>query len=281
MANIKITADSTCDLSPDLIEKYGIIIVPLYITYDGQSHKDGVDVKPQNIYDYVAQTGTLPKTAAVTPEDYIQVWKPYIDEGYEIIHISLSSDMSSSHQNSRIAAEELTGVYPVDSRNLSTGSGHLVLKAAEFVADGMPAKEAAEKVQALAAKVDASFVVDTLDYLYKGGRCSALAMLGANLLKLKPLIQVTDGVMGVAKKYRGKIESVLPQYVEDKLRDRDRLVLDRVFITHSGCSPEVVDAVRKKVLSLAPFKEVIETVAGCTITSHCGPNTLGILFLTK
>ena len=189
--------------------------------------------------------------------------------------------MSSTYNNACLAAEELGNVYVIDTKNLSTGGGLLVVAAAEMLNSGLSAKETVEKTRALAPCVDASFVIDSLEYLYKGGRCSALAMFGANLLKLKPCIQVKDGKMDVAKKYRGKFSEVLKQYVKDKISDYSNIELDRVFITHAGCDPELVNEIVELVRKEVPFKEVFMTRAGCTVSSHCGANTLGVLFIRK
>ena len=279
---IKITSDSTCDLSPELIKKYDIDILPLYVSLGDDTKKDGVEATPDDIYDYVDKTGVLPKTSTANIAEIITFFEKWHNEGYTIVHYSISSDFSSSYHNACIAAEEVGDVYVVDSRNLSTGQGHLVLKGADFAAEGKNAEEIKAECEKLASKVEASFVVDSIDYLRKGGRCSAIAALGANLLKLKPCIEVIDGKMTPSKKYRGKIDKVILDYVRDRLSGRDDIVMDRIFITHTKCDPETVNAVRDKINEYMPgFKEILETTAGCTITSHCGPNTLGVLFIRK
>lgn len=277
---IKIYADSTCDLSAELIEKYDIGIQPLFVEKEGKYYRDGVDIVPQDIYDYVGSGKGVCHTAAVNTADYLSLFEEVRKEYDALIYFNISSEMSSCHQNARLAAAELDNVYVIDSRNLSTGSGLLVLAAAERVAAGIPAAEIAAEMEELATKAEASFVIDTLFYLQKGGRCSALVALGANLLKLKPCIEVKDGAMGVGKKYRGKIENCFEQYVKDRLEGRDDISKHRIFVTHSGCKPEVVAHIKELVASYG-FEEVLETVAGCTISNHCGPNTLGILFLRK
>lgn len=279
---IKITSDSTCDLSPELIKKYDIDILPLYVSLGDDTKKDGVEATPDDIYDYVDKTGVLPKTSTANIAEIITFFEKWHNEGYTIVHYSISSDFSSSYHNACIAAEEVGDVYVVDSRNLSTGQGHLVLKGADFAAEGKNAEEIKTECEKLASKVEASFVVDSIDYLRKGGRCSAIAALGANLLKLKPCIEVIDGKMTPSKKYRGKIDKVILEYVRDRLSGRDDIVMDRIFITHTKCDPETVNAVRDEINECMPgFKEILETTAGCTITSHCGPNTLGVLFIRK
>lgn len=279
---VKIISDSTCDLSADLLEKYDIAITPLMVTCRDNSYKDGVDITPDDIYAYVAESGKLPKTSAINVGEYIDVFRHWREQGYDIVHFSISSGFSSTYQNACIAAEEVGGVYVVDSQNLSTGQGLLVLRAAEMAEQGADAKTIAETCSALAPCVEASFVVDSIDYLYKGGRCSALAALGANVLKLKPCIEVKDGKMSPGKKYRGKIEKVILDYVVERLKDRTDIDKSRIFITHTRCEESTVNSVREKIKELAPdFEEILETTAGSTITTHCGPNTLGILFIRK
>ena len=278
-----LCADSTCDLGPELIERYQVHCFPLHVILEDKTYADGVDLTPDDIYDVYRQKQVLPKTAAVNTAEYLDFCKPFIDDGCEVVYISLGSGLSASYNNCRMASEELPGLYVVDSRSLSTGSGLLVLEAADRIAAGMPAEQIAREVQALTEKTHASFVIDTLEFLYKGGRCSALAMFGANLLQLKPGIEVNnaDGSMGVGKKYRGSLDKALQQYVKDKLEGRTDIRTNRVFITHSGISDERIAMVKSLVEQCMPFDEIFITRAGCTISSHCGPNTLGVLFMTK
>lgn len=278
---IKLISDSTCDLSPELIKKYDIEILPLYVTIGEEHLLDGVEVTPDDIYDYVDKSGKLPSTAAPNIGNFLEVFKKYRNEGFEVVHFNISGDFSSSYHNACAAAEEVGGVYVVDSRNLSTGQGHVVLYGAELAAQGKSAREICEACTAITSKVEASFVVDSIDYLRKGGRCSAVAALGANLLKLKPCIEVIDGKMTPSKKYRGKIEKVILQYVEERLAGRNDIDTHRIFVTHTKCDKEIVDAVKEKIAGHFDFDEILETTAGCTITSHCGPYTLGILFIRK
>jgi len=279
--NIVITSDSTCDLSPELRERYNVHILPLGVTLGDKTYFDGVDITPDDIYAHHDKTGELPKTTAANLSDCIDFFKQFTDEGKAIIHFTISSEMSSTYNNCRMAAEEFENVYVVDTKNLSTGGGLLVVAAAEMAAKGMDARTVAEEVTKLVPCVDASFVIDNLEYLHKGGRCSAVAMLGANLLKLKPCIEVKNGSMGVGKKYRGRFADVLKTYVNERVGNGDGIDLDRVFVTHAGCDPEIVDAVVKQVKEAAPFKEVFLTRAGCTISSHCGADTLGVLFIRE
>jgi DegV family protein with EDD domain len=278
---IKITSDSTCDLSNELIEKNNIRIIPLAITYGAESYKDGVDITPDDIFRRVESGGSIGSTAAVNVQEYVDIFTELLKDYDAIIHFTISSDMSSCYQNACIAAQNLSNVYVIDSLNLSTGIGHLVLDAAELAGEGKQPEEIVRIIENKREKLDVSFVISTLEYLSKGGRCSAVAAFGANLLKIRPCIEVKNGKMGVGKKYRGSFEKCLTQYVQDKLENKDSLDLKRIFITDSGVPEEVRLAVREQVLSIAPFEEVIHTRAGCTVSNHCGPGTLGILFYRK
>ncbi len=281
MEKIKITCDSTCDLGQELYDKYDIEVVPLHVIMGDKDLMDGIEVSPSEIFDFVSKTGVLPKTAARSVDEYMSVFSKYTDEGYSVIHISISSDMSSSHQNALIAAGELQNVYVIDSKNLSTGSGHLAVAAAELIKEGLTATEIVDKVNEMKERLDVSFVIDTLEYLHKGGRCSSVAALGANLLKLKPCILVKDGTMSVGKKYRGSLDKCLAEYIADKLKDRDDIKTNRIFITHTCLDDKYVELAKQEVQKYHQFDEILETRAGGTIASHCGPNTLGILFFKK
>lgn len=279
--SVLIASDSTTDLSPELIERYGVKLVPLVVTLGEEQYHDGVDINPDMIYDHYAKTGQLPKTAAPNLADYRAFFEENTAGGREIVFFTISAEMSSSYNNARLAAAEFAGVEVVDTRNLSTGGGLLVVSAAEMAEAGKNAAEIAAACRGIAPRVDASFVVDDLEFLYKGGRCSALAALGANLLQLKPCITVHDGKMGVGKKYRGKFSAVLEKYIADRVGDGTGIELDHVFVTHAGCDESVCSACVEEVKALAPFKEVHLTRAGCTISSHCGAGTLGVLFIRK
>lgn len=279
-----LCADSTCDLSPELVKAYNINLYPFHIVLDGETYSDGVDLTTEDIVRVYNEKKILPTTAAINVQEYIDFFTPFVEKGYDVIHISLGSGISSSHQNSCLAAAEFDGrVFSVNSGNLSTGSGHIVLEAASRIERGLPAAQIAAELRALTGKVSASFVLDTLEFLYKGGRCSALAMMGANLLKLKPSIRVNneDSTMSVGKKYRGSLEKALEDYVRDELQGRDDIRLDKVFITHSPMDQQYVDKVVALVKETLPFENVYVTNAGCTITSHCGPNCLGVLYMVK
>ena len=283
-SNIVITADSTCDLPQELIDKYDIQIIPLSVLLGEKVYHDGVDIKPSDIYDFVEKTGELPKTAAVTPSEYHEVFKRFADEGKKIVHIGFSSALSSSYQNACVAAEELECVYCVDSKNLCTAMGLLVLKACDYREKGMDAKRIADKVTRLVPKVSATFVLDGLEYLYKGGRCSSVAKFGANVLGIKPSIAVDTqtGRLDTAKKYRGKTELVYKQYITDRINEIKRIQPDRVVIANSGGVPADTIAFAKGMLEgRDKFEQVILADAGCTISSHCGPKTLAIFYIKK
>lgn len=284
MNPVILCADSTCDLGDVLKKRYSVHYYPYHIILGDRQYQDGVDISADEIYQTYYQRRILPKTAAINAEEFVAFFKPWVEKGYDIIHVNLGSGLSSSHQNCCIAAKELGGhVYPVDSYNLSTGSGLLVIEAAERIAAGMPAQQIQRELNELRPHCHASFIIDTLEFLHAGGRCSALAALGANFLNLKPCIEVDNstGNMGVGKKYRGSLQKVLPLYTRDKLQGRTDLKLDRVFITHSGISPDYIRLVSSAIREYADFKELFVTRAGSTISSHCGPNTLGVLFMTK
>lgn len=281
MTSIKITCDSTADLSKDLMERYNIDTIPMYINLNGKSFKDGVDIQSDDIYEYVKKTGILPKTAAVSIKDYMDFFKKFHSSYDAVIHINLGEKFSSSHQNAVIAAGEFSNVYVINSNNLSTGTGHIVLEAAMMAEKGLSLEKIIENLQRLTEKIETSFVIDTLDYLKMGGRCSSLQAFSANLLNIKPTIEVIDGKMEVGKKYRGKIEKSINKYVADRLQGRTDIVTDRIFITHSGISEEIIAQVKDKVQEYQNFDEIVVTRASCTISCHCGPNTLGILFKRK
>lgn len=281
MASIHITSDSTCDLSAEQIARHNIGIVPLYVRLGDETMRDGVNITAQDIFRYVDETGQLPKTAAPSVADYIDFFKEQQKEpDTAVIHFSISAKFSSSYQNACIAADELENVTVIDSMNLSTGHGLAVLEACRLAEQGASVEEIVKHEEEVIPKIRASFILDRLDYLHKGGRCSGVAALGANLLKLKPCIEVVDGEMRVGKKYRGTLDKVLPLYTADRLAGK-QIRKDLIFITHTGCDKKIVDSVRAKVNELYSFDEVVETIAGCTVTSHCGQNTLGVLFIEE
>lgn len=283
MDNIKIIADSTCDLSEDLLQAHNIGIIPLMISLGTKSLKDGIEITPEEIYQWSDQTGETPKTAAPMLGDAIDYLTPYVKQDMDILFFGISEVMSGTCNVIRLAAESLgyKKLYVIDSENLSTGIGLQVIRAAELAAKGYGVEEILEDNQRIKAKVRASFVVDTLTFLHRGGRCSGVTALLANTLKLKPEIVVNSGKMEVEKKYRGNINAVLLKYCKEKEEEMLNADPARIFITHSGCSSEVVEEVAHYLRSLNIFREVLETRAGGVISSHCGPNTLGILYISQ
>jgi DegV family protein with EDD domain len=279
---IKILSDSVCDLTKEQLEKYDIELIPLPIIKNDKTYKDGVDIMPEDIFEYVESGKGICHTSAINVADYQEAFGRLADQYDAVILFTLSSGISSCYQNALIAASDFKNVYVVDSQNLSTGCGHLVLDAAIMAEQGATAEEIVRRIEELRPKVEASFVIDSLLYLWKGGRCSGVAALGANVLKLKPCIEVKNSKMDVGKKYRGNFDKVIIQYVADKLKDRTDIDYRRIFVTHpSGVPRAVVENVVKTVKALGPFEEVIETLAGGTISTHCGPVCLGVLFYRK
>ena len=279
---VKIISDSTCDLSPELIAKYDIDILPLHILLGEDEYEDGRNITPQQIYDWSDAHKTTPKTSAPSLAEAIDLFRPYIEEKREIVCFSISGSMSTSGNVMRLAAEELEAsdlVTVVDSANLSTGIGLLVIEAAIMAEKGQSATEIAATIESLKPNVRASFVVDTLTYLYRGGRCNAVSAMAGGVLRLHPKIVVENGAMDASKKYRGKINSVIMSYVKDMEEDLKSARPERVFITHSGCEPTIINAVRSYLEGLGIFREILETRAGGVISSHCGPGTLGVLFI--
>ena len=279
---VKIISDSTCDLSPELIAKYDIDILPLHILLGEDEYEDGKNITPEEIYSWSDENKTTPKTSAPALTDAIELFKQYIDEGREIVCFSISSSMSTSGNVMRIAAEELEAedrITVIDSANLSTGIGLLVIEAAIMAQNNHTVEEIVSAIEALKPNVRASFVVDTLTYLYRGGRCNAVSAMAGGVLKLHPKIVVENGAMNASKKYRGKINSAIMTYVKDMEADLKAARPNRVFITHSGCDRTIVEEVHSYLENLGVFSEILETRAGGVISSHCGPGTLGVLFI--
>lgn len=279
--NIKITSDSTCDLSADLIEKYDIGIFPLTVIKDGQAYSDGVTITPAEIFAHVSAGGDLCSTTAGSVGEYQELFEKYAGSYDAVVHINIGSGFSSSYQNACLAASEFDNVVVIDSANLSTGQGLVVLKACEITKTATSVEEIKEIMDAFTPKVEASFLLDQLKYMVKGGRCSTVAALGANLLSLKPCIEVKDGKMSVVKKYRGSYAKCLASYVKDRLADRDDLTRDTLFVTRTPVDDECLQAVKNAVESCADFENIYWTEAGCTVSCHCGPGTLGVLFVRK
>ena len=279
---VKIIADSTCDLSEELLKKYDIAVTPLHILLGEQECEDGVDVTPEEIYNWSDENQTTPKTSAPSMERAMEIMKPYLDQGQKLICFSISSEMSTSGNVMRLAAEELDAedrVTIIDSANLSTGIGLLVIEAAVMAKEGKSAEEINEKILELRPFVRASFVVDTLTYLHRGGRCSGVAAMAGGALKLHPRIAVEDGKMQPGKKYRGKMPKVLMSYVQEMEEHLKHAKKERVFITHSGCPEETIEGIKEYLEQLGVFEEILITRAGGVISSHCGPGTLGVLFI--
>ncbi len=279
--SVKITADSTCDLSREWIERYDIEIAPLCVVLDGKAYLDGIEITPDEVFAKAEKSGKIGSTAAVNVEDYREIFQRNLKDHDGLVHFTISSDMSSCYQNACVAASEFENVFVVDSESLSTGIGHLVLDAAEMAEQGASAKEIFDALEEKKKHLDVSFVLNTLAYLRMGGRCSSVAALGANLLGLKPCIEVRNGKMGVGKKYRGQLDHCLQKYVADRLSDAESVDPRRIFITDSGVSDEIFRAVSDEVLRHVPFAQVIHTRAGCTVSNHCGPDCLGILFYRR
>ena len=282
--DIAITTDSTCDLPQRFIDENDITVVPLTVLLGDTVYRDGVDIKPDDVYLFVEKTGKLPKTSAVTPAEYFEVFKQLTDEGKKVVHIGFSSGLSSSFQNACVAASEFDNVFCVDSKTLCTAQGLLVLKACDYRAKGMDAKKIADRVTKLVPKVSATFVLDGLEYLHKGGRCSSVARFGANVLGIKPSIAVDNqtGKLEVSKKYRGKIELVYKQYIADRMNEIKRIQPDRVVIAESGgVSPQTIAFAKGVIEGKDKFNQVIVADAGCTISSHCGPKTFAIFYIKK
>ena len=279
--NIKIISDSTCDLSQELLTRYDITLTPLTVIKNDEQFKDGVTITPADIFAHVAAGGALCSTAAVSIGEYQDVFERFHEDYDGIIYITIGSGFSACYQNATLAAEDYPKVRVIDSRNLSSGQGLVVLKACELARTAADLDELAETLRAFTEKVEASFLVDKLDYLVKGGRCSSAAALGANLLNLKPCIEVKSGKMTVVKKYRGNYAKCLGTYVKERLSDRDDIDFSTLFITQTVVSDDCNTAVKDAVNTYGKFDAIYETTAGCTVSCHCGPGTLGILFVRK
>lgn len=281
---IKIISDSTCDLSKELLEKYDIDILPLHVHLDDKEFQDGVTITPDEIYKWSDENNTTPKTSAMSVVECIELFNKYLNDGNEIICFSVSEKMSSANQVMRMAVFELEAedkIHVINSDNLSTGIGLLIIEAALMCKNGKSALEIVDTIESLKKNVRSSFVVDTLTYLHRGGRCNSIAALTGSMLKLHPKIVVEDGKMNASKKYRGKMSSVIKLYINDLEEDLKDSKTDRVFITHSGCNKQIIDEVYQYLDELNIFKEILVTQAGAVISSHCGPGTLGVLFISK
>lgn len=278
---IKITTDSTCDLPARLLEQYGITVFPLGIVKAGKLYYDGVDIRTADIAAHVDAGGEITTTNAVNAADYEDAFRALVNKYDAVIHINIGSGFSCCHQNAKLAAEEVPEVYVVDSGNLTVGHGMMVLAAAEAAGAGRSVTEILALLEDMVPRLETSFVLDRLDYMKKGGRCSSVTALGANLLKLHPCVEVIDGKMSVTKKYRGGIEKVVSDYIQERLRERTDLDTRRVFLVDTCPGDELAGIAREILRRDGRFGEILEAKAGCTIFCHCGPNTLGLVFLRK
>lgn len=283
MARTIISTDSPADVPAEIRERYDIRVIPLHIILDDDYFEDGVNIQPDDLYVFYKKTGRLPKTSAVSVAEYTDFFKELTQDGSSVVHISFSSALSATHQNARLAAEDFDNVYIVDSKSLSTGIALLAIKAAQLAQDGLDAKTIAHEMEYKREKVVTTFILDKLEFLYKGGRCSGVAMLGANVLGIKPSIVMADGKLQVGKKYRGKLENCQMQYVRDLLEQyAGRIDTDRAFLSRTaGVSDEQMKALQKEIHKTLKFKEYIVSTVGCTITSHCGERTFTFEFMLK
>ncbi|MCL2695022.1 MAG: DegV family protein [Clostridiales bacterium] len=281
---VLITSDTASDLGAELCARYNIPLIPLHVLVDGTDYLDGVNIDVDRIYQIWGEKKVLPKTSAINAEEFSAFFAPFVEQGYAVVHVSIGSGLSASCQAAHAAAALFPDVYVVDSCSLSTGIGLLALEGCDQAKAGSGAQAIAESLTALAQKNRASFIIDSLDFLRAGGRCSALAQLGASMMNLKPTILVKNddgGLMGVGKKYVGKLARSMPKYLADQLQGRGDIVLNRAFLTHSGLPQEMLDLAVETVKGIASFDELFVTRAGATISSHCGPGTIGVLFMTK
>lgn len=283
MARTIISTDSPADVPAEIRERYDIRVIPLHIILDDDCFEDGVNIQPDDLYAFYKKSGRLPKTSAVSVAKYTDFFKELTQDGSSVVHISFSSALSATHQNARLAAEDFDNVYIVDSKSLSTGIALLAIKAAQLAQDGLDAKTIAHEMEYKREKVVTTFILDKLEFLYKGGRCSGVAMLGANVLGIKPSIVMADGKLQVGKKYRGKLENCQMQYVRDLLEQyAGRIDTDRAFLSRTaGVSDEQMKALQKEIHKTLKFKEYIVSTVGCTITSHCGERTFTFEFMLK
>ena len=280
---IILSADGSCDLGEELKERYSVQYANGSVTVNDRRFTDGVDIKPDDMYRIYKETGVLPKTSAINAAEYLEHFKKFTDAGYEVIHICLSSGITSGYQTCLIAASELEGVYVVDSKSLSSGFGLLVAEAGDMIEQGMPAKDIVDKLNDMRSHIRCSFVLETLEFMRAGGRCSDITAFAATLLNLKPCIEMNNetGTMYVSKKYRGDMDKVLLKYTEDRFEKYDNVNPKRVYITHSGVPDERIALVRDYIERTGKFESIYVSRASCTISTHCGPGTLGVLFLTK
>lgn len=279
--NIKITADSTCDLSEELLRQWNISLMPMHILMGSESYLDGVTVHPADVFAHVKNGGQAPKSAAANLVEYTDFFAPFAKEYDAVIHISVGSKFSSCFQNARLAAQEFDNVSVVDSENICTGQGYLVLRAAKWAADGLSAKNICMRLQSLAKRVELSFVLNQLDFMAKSGRCSGVLAFGANILGIKPSLAVIDGELKVVKKYRGSLPICVGKYIADQLDGRDDIDNSMVFISSCEPKPGCMDAIKAGLRKYGKFEHIIETDISTTIGGYSGPGTIGIVFAKK
>ena len=278
---IKLTADSTCDLSKEILDAYEIDLIPVHIVLDEKVYSDNVDITPRDIFRFVEEEDKTCRTAAINVYEYHRFLEPLSKKYDSVLHISLGSGFSSCYQNARLAAEGLENVYVIDSANLSSGSGYLVYRLAKAINDGSNIEDLLKLAHNIIPKINGSFVIDKLDYLYKGGRCSNLELVGTKVLKIKPCIEVFNGQMRVGSKCRGSFERCVKNYISDRLVDVDQIDQDIIFITNADSDQNLMDHVVNRIKDEYDFKEIVINKAGCTISAHCGPDTIGIFFLER
>lgn len=283
MSKIILSADSTCDLSPELKERYEVNYYPFHVILDGQDYLDNETITPEKIYQIYYEKKILPKTAAINMYEYMNYFEKWVNEGHEVIHICLGDSLSSAYQNCVLVAKELGHVHVINSGNLSTGMGLMVIEAGKMIKEGMETEAIVKALNQLRPKCHASFILDNLEFMKAGGRCSSAVAISANLLNIRPCIEVNNenGSLQVGKKYRGSLESTLKKYVKDKITQTQNIRKDILFITHSGIEQKYIELVENEVRSLIDIDEIFITRASCSISSHCGPNTLGILFKSE
>lgn len=278
---VMITADSVCDLSPELAAQWGIQIIPLTVVEGDRSYKDGLDINPDMIYEIYEKEHLLPKTTAISPQEFLDFFTPMVEKGFEVVHIDISSKLSGTYQNACIAASELEGIHVIDSCHLTTSMALMLRRGCRLRDEGHSAAEIAADLETYKNKLVTSFVVDTLEFIWKGGRCSGVTALGANLLQIKPCLAMLDGELKVGKKYRGSMKKVYLQYLHDLL-NMENIDTEIAVLTHSGAiSDETLEQLRQAILDQVPFTTLYTMRAGCTVSSHCGPGTMGLLFARK
>lgn len=282
MEKIKILSDSTCDLTKEQVEELGIEVIPVEVILGTDAYLDGVDITPEKLFAYYEETGTLPKTSATNSERYKEYFEKYQKEGYKIIHFNISSKASAMYNNAKRAADELGGdIFVVDSKSLSSAQGLMIMKTCDLIKEGKSYAEICEYLKTLPERVQTSFVLDTLEFLHKGGRCSLAALMGAKVLKLHPQISMFDGQLKAKKKYMGNMTRSLNSYIRDLAEEYTSYDKTRCFVTHTISDQAYVDQVIELTKQLFEFDEVLESVAGTTVTAHCGKNTIGLLFITE